>query len=207
MATSWSITGEYMEACSCDFLCPCIVQNMTTAATHDFCNFAMTFAITTGHFGDASLAGVRFAVIGQSKAVMSQGEWALGVIVDGAATEAQAAAIGAIASGQAGGPLAGLAPLVTDFRGVTRAPIEFLIEGQARTVRIAGQLEQTVQGVPSVSTPGECIAIDHTLHPANRRLNLATALKNVISCFGISWNTPSNRTNGHFAPFSWAGQG
>lgn len=207
MPTPWSINGEYMEACSCDFLCPCITQNSTTPATHEFCKVAMAFEITAGHFGDTPLDGVRFAVIAQSKAIMSQGDWALGVIVDERASDAQAAAIGTIASGQAGGPLAGFAPLVSDFRGVTRAPIEFDAQGHTRAVRIPGQLEQTVQGVPSLSAPGECIAIDNTLHPANRRLNLATALKNFISAFGIAWNAPDGRTNGHFAPFAWAGQG
>lgn len=207
MATSWSINGEYMEACSCDFLCPCIPQNMTTPATHDFCKVAMTFAISQGHFGETSLNGVRFVVIAQSKAIMSQGDWALGVVVDDRASEAQAAAIGAIASGHAGGPLAGFAPLVTDFRGLTRARIDFSALDHQRTVSIAGQLEQTLQGMPSISAPGECIAIDNTLHPANRRLNLATAIKNFIHCFGIEWDAPTGRTNGHFAPFAWAGQG
>ncbi len=207
MATPWSINGEYMEACSCDFLCPCITQNSTTPATHDFCKVAMTFAITQGNFGDTPLAGVRFAVIAQSKAVMSQGEWALGVIVDNSASDAQVTAIGAIASGQAGGPLAGFAPLVSDFRGVTRADIAFAVQDHQRTVSIAGQLEQAVHGVPSLSVPGACIAIDNTLHPANRRLNLATAIKNFIRAFGIEWDAPAGRTNGHFAPFAWAGQG
>lgn len=207
MATSWSLNGEYMEACSCDFLCPCITQNSTTPATHEFCKVAMTFEVAKGHFGTTDLDGVRFAVIAQSKAVMSQGDWALGVIVDEQATDAQVAAIAAIASGQVGGPLAGFAPLVSDFRGVTRAPIAFQAAAHTRTVSIPGQLEQHVEGVPSLSAPGECIAIDNTLHPANRRLNLATAIKNFISSFGISWNAPSGRTNGHFAPFAWAGQG
>jgi len=207
MPTSWSISGEYMEACSCDFLCPCITQNSTTPATHEFCKVAMTFEIADGHYGDTTLNGVRFAVIAQSKAVMSAGDWTLGVIVDERASDNQVAAIAAIASGQAGGPLAGFAPLVSDYRGVSRALIEFQATDHARAVNIPGQLEQIVQGVPSISAPGECIAIDNTLHPANRRLNLATAIKNFISSFGITWNAPSGRTNGHFAPFAWAGRG
>ncbi|NNL99688.1 MAG: DUF1326 domain-containing protein, partial [Gammaproteobacteria bacterium] len=58
MSESWEISGEYMEACSCEFLCPCITKNATTPATHDFCRVAMTFAISDGHFGDTPLAGV-----------------------------------------------------------------------------------------------------------------------------------------------------
>ena len=88
MSTAWKLDGEYMEACSCDFLCPCITQNATTPATHDFCKVAMTYAVTSGHYGETRLDGVVFAVIAQSKAIMSQGDWAMGVIVDESASDA-----------------------------------------------------------------------------------------------------------------------
>jgi hypothetical protein len=63
--------------------------------------------------------------------------------------------------------------------------------------------EQEVEGVPSVSASGECLAIDNTFHPANKRLNLATAVKNLIACFGIRWDDATDR-NGHFASFGTA---
>src|SRR5262245_50173153 len=105
MSEAWSIQGQYLEACSCEFLCRCIARNATTPATEDFCKFAMTYRIDSGHFGSTRLDGVTFAVIAQSKAIMSQGEWIMGAIVDERATDAQAQAIGEIASGRAGGPL------------------------------------------------------------------------------------------------------
>ena len=37
----------------------------------------------------------------------------------------------------------------------------------------------------------------------NKRLNLATAVRNVISAFGIEWRGEPDRTNGHFAAFDW----
>src|SRR5438105_6986841 len=33
MSQPWSISGEYMEACSCSYLCPCITSNATAPAT------------------------------------------------------------------------------------------------------------------------------------------------------------------------------
>jgi hypothetical protein len=204
MGERWTIEGEYAEACSCEFLCPCIPSNATAPASNDFCNFAMTFRIDSGRCGSVDLAGVRFAVVGRSKAVMAEGGWTMGVIVDDRASAEQADAIAEIASGRAGGPLAAFAPLVADFRGVERHPIRFEIDGNRRAVTIPGILEQTVEGVPSVAAAGECLAIDNVFHPANKRLNLATAVKNLIACFGISWNDATHR-NGHFAPFAWNG--
>jgi len=202
----WAIKGRYMEACSCDFLCcPCIRRNGTTPATHDFCKVALTFAIESGRYGDVPLGGVRFTVFFQSKAIMTQGGWIGGVIVDTAASDAQAEAVVAIASGSAGGPFGVFAPMLADFRGVERHPIAFVQEGKTVSVRIDGLLDQSVVGVDSVAVPGECVVIDNTFHPANKRLNLAIALRNVISAFGIEWTGEPNRTNGHFAPFDWQG--
>ncbi|MBL6749294.1 MAG: DUF1326 domain-containing protein [Nevskia sp.] len=206
MAIQWSAAGEYMEACSCDFLCPCIPKNATTPATHDFCKVALTFEIGNGQFGDVPLKGVRFAMIAQSKAIMSQGGWIAGLVIDPGATEAQVNAVAAIATAAGGGPLGAFAPLISDFRGIERLPIEFQVDGHRRSVRIPGVLEQSIEGVASHTVPGECVVIDNASHPVNKRLNLATALKSVIRCFGIEWTAAPDRTNGHFAPFNWHGR-
>jgi hypothetical protein len=73
MSTSWTIAGEYIEACYCDFLCPCITVNSTGPAVHDFCKVGVTFRIDDGRFGPTDHAGVCFAVVAESKAVMAEG--------------------------------------------------------------------------------------------------------------------------------------
>lgn len=206
MANPWTIRGEYMEACSCDFLCPCIPKNSTTPATHDFCKVALAFQIESGSFGSVSLDGLRYVLVAQSKAVMSEGEWIAGLVVDASASDEQAEALTAIASGQAGGPPAHLVPLISDFRGVEKHPIVFEKDGHACSVKIEGLLDQSVLGVESMSAPGECIVLDNTAHPVTPRLNLASAVRNMIRVFGIEWDDPAARTNGHFAPFDWSGE-
>jgi hypothetical protein len=199
----WTMKGQYMEACSCNFLCPCVPKNATTPATHDFCKVALAFAVDAGSYGDVHLGGVRFVFFAQSKAVMSHGDWVGGLIIDTSASDPQVEAVTAIASGAAGGPLALLAPLIGEFRGVERHPITFVKDGRSVSVRIDGRLDQQVVGVESVSVPGECVVVDNTFHPVNKRLNLATAVRNVISAFGIEWHGEPDRNNGHFAAFDW----
>ena len=205
MSTTWSIRGEFAEACSCRYLCPCIIDNATGEATEDFCDFAMTYRIDAGHFGTVDLAGVAFTLVAQSQKVMAAGGWIVGLVVDDGASAAQAEAVTAIASGRAGGPLAAVAPLIGEFRGVERHPIRFEQDGFRRVVTVPGVVEQEVHGVASVSASGECLGIDNTFHPANTRLNLAKAAKNLISAFGIRWNDTGSQRNGHFAPFAWSG--
>jgi hypothetical protein len=206
MATSWSVSGEYMEACSCDFLCPCIPKNSTTPATLDFCKVALAFEIRGGSYGATSMEGVRFVLVAQSKAIMSHGDWIGGLIIDSSATDEQVAGVAAIAGAAGNGPLAMFAPMISDFRGVERAAIKFVKDNGNVSVVVDGMLDQSIVGVESMVKAGEFVCIDNAAHPVNTRLNFATAVKNVISCFGIEWEDKAAKTNGHFAPFNWQGE-
>jgi hypothetical protein len=198
------VSGEYFETCSCDFVCPCLPSNMGAPPTDGACTFAMAFRIAQGRRGSVVLDGLGFAVIGHTPGVMSAGNWSVGVIVDDRATPEQAEAITAIASGQAGGPMAALGPLVGRFLGVERKPIRFEAAGLRRSVSIPGVLDQAVEGVPGAVNPEEPLYIDNTLHPANARLALAHATRSHVHVFGLDRDDTSGRKNGHFAPFSWA---
>ena len=206
MSINWQINGEYMEACSCDFLCPCIPKNSTTPATHDFCKVALAFEAKEGSYGNVSLDGIRWVFFAQSKAIMSEGDWIGGLVIDSKATDVQVEAITNICTRDSGDGLGKFAPLVTDFRGIERHPIEFVTDGNKVSVKIKGLLEQSLVGVESMSVQGECVVIDNTFHPVNKRLNLATAVRNVIRAFGIDWEDNSGSNNGHFAPFAWSGE-
>jgi hypothetical protein len=200
---AWQVSGEYFETCSCDYVCPCILTNMTAKPTKGACTFAMAFQIDRGRFGTVALDGLGFAVVGMTPGVMAEGNWKVGLVIDERATAEQEQAIVGIGSGQAGGPVGALGPLVGTFLGVDRKPIRFERSGLRRSVTIPGVLEQEAEGVPSVAKSGEPIFLENTAHPANSRLALMRALKSRLNVFGLSWDDTSGRNNGHFAPFNW----
>src|SRR5205809_504652 len=103
MTTSWKVSGQYYETCSCDFVCPCILQQMTVTPSKGTCTFAMGFQIERGTFGGESLNGLGFIVLGFTPEAMGKGNWSVGLVIDAKASAAQRDAIAAIASGQAGG--------------------------------------------------------------------------------------------------------
>ncbi len=205
MATKWQISGDYFETCSCDYVCPCIPTNLKGRPTQGDCHFAMVYQIDKGRHGRSTLDGLSFAVVGRTPAVMGEGNWSVGLIVDERATPEQQQAITAIVSGQAGGPMAALAPLIGTFLGVETRRIEITKNGMTRSVSIPGVLDQAVQGMESPTKPGEPVCLDNTLHPANARLALAHATRSHLSAFGLSWNDTSGNNNGHIAPFKWRG--
>jgi hypothetical protein len=201
--TSWQLSGDYFETCSCDFLCPCLPSNLAAQPTKDSCTFAMVFHIDHGRYGDLSLDGLHFAVVGYTPGVMSQGNWSVGVILDDRATTEQQQAIAAIASGQVGGPMASLGPLIGSFLGTVVGPIHYQRNQLQRSVTIPGLLEQAVEGVSSAANASEPLYIDNTLHPANTRLALGRATQSHLHAFGLAWDEASGKNNGHFAPFHW----
>ena len=202
---TWELTGQYMESCDCDYLCPCIFTNPQGPATHEHCTALMVYRIDRGHKGDVSLDGLKFALVIRSKRIMADGDWVFGVVVDHKATEAQRQALGDIVSGKAGGPPQMIRDnLVSDFRGIEFRPIEFTMEGLRRATEIPGVLAFEIEGVASRNRSGEPFYLDNTAHPANRRLALARARKTEVQGFGLSLSLSGKGNNGHFAPFAWA---
>lgn len=202
---AWRIKGEYMETCNCTYLCPCIYTHMTARPSEGDCKVAIAMRIDEGQKDGVDLAGTAFVVMMMSPGPMADGNMTVGLIVDDKASDAQVAAIGEIASGAAGGPMAGFAPLVGHMAGLERRPIRF--ESDGRTARVsAGELvDQAVEAVMGGADPARPIHLDNTAHPVNHRLALARASHARLDGFGIRWEDDSGSRNGHFAPFNWAG--
>ena len=111
MATStWKISGDYFEACSCDSVCPCPTSGLAARPTQGFCDAGLVFHIERGSYGSTSLDGLSFAVLLHTPGPMISGNWTVGLIVDDKATPQQREALTTIASGQGGGPMAASAP-------------------------------------------------------------------------------------------------
>lgn len=196
---AWQISGRYMETCNCDYLCPCPLTGMTKT-THGHCIFAMAFQIDRGRFEDVPLDGLSFIVVGRTPGNMGEGNWSVGLIADDKADSKQQEALAAIVSGQAGGPMANIAPLVGNFIGVEAQPISFSADG--KSVSAGGLIDQALE--PAMGMGGEQLHLDNTGHPASNRLGLATATKSHVHAFGIDWDDVSGGNNGHCNPFNWS---
>jgi hypothetical protein len=203
--TQWKIEGDYMETCNCSMLCPCITTNLSAKPTEGDCKAAIAMKIKKGEKDGVTLDGLSFVVLMHSPGPMIEGSIKVGLIIDERASDAQVEAITAIASGAAGGPMANLAPLVSELAGVERRPISFTGESMSFAVRAGELIDQEIAGIASMADANVPIYIDNTAHPANKRLALAKAVKSVFNAFGIIWKDNSGTRNGHFAPFSWAG--
>lgn len=124
--TDWKVSGRYYEVCNCEAVCPCVVFSPPTEGE---CVAALGWQIDAGHYGDTNLSGLNVAMLATARGNMKDGNWRVALYTDGGADAQQAEALGAIFSGQAGGHLANLGPLIGEVMGVRPARIALKSEG------------------------------------------------------------------------------
>jgi len=198
---AWSLKGNYVETCSCELMCPCNMS-MDHGATYDYCRVTLVFDIVEGDVDGTDIAGRRLAVIADTPKVMTEGNWRLGVFVDDEASDEQADKLVQVFSGQLGGPMGGLAPLVGEMLGVERARIDVTHDGLRHTVRIGDAIDFEIEDiVPFGVEDGTPVRFNGMFHPVGSDLTMAEAKRTQIDAFGISYE---GKTGLSKYEFSWA---
>jgi hypothetical protein len=198
---AWKLKGSYVETCSCDLICPCNAS-FDHGATYDFCRVTLVFAIREGEIDGTSVDGLNVAAIADTPKVMTDGNWRLGVFVDERASDEELEKLVGVFSGQMGGPMAGLAPLVGEMLGVERAPIEVVAAGLRHSVRVGEVIDFEIEDiVPFGIETGRPVRFDGMFHPAGSNLTIAEATRSRINAFGIEYE---GKTGLSTSEFSWA---
>src|SRR3954471_21632839 len=197
---AWKIEGTYFETCSCEVVCPC-TASLALGADYERCKVTLVFHVTDGDVEGTDVGGLTVAAVADTPKVMSEGDWRLGVFIDAAASDEQAEKLGGVFSGQLGGPMAALGPLVGEQLGVERAPIAVREEGLRHAVRIGDAVDFEIEDiVPFGVENGEPARLTGIFHPAGSELTIARATRSRISAFGIEYEAGS----GFSHAFRWA---
>jgi hypothetical protein len=198
---AWKLSGTYFETCSCEVVCPC-TASLALGADYDRCRVTLVFNIVTGEVDGTDVGGLKVAAIADTPKVMSEGNWRLGVFVDAAASDEQAAKLTAVFGGQLGGPMEALGPLVSENLGVERATIEVREDGLRHSVKIGAGIDFEIEDVVSFGvTTGEPARLSGIFHPAGSELTIAKATRSRINAFGIEYEGKSAFSSSKFA---WA---
>lgn len=196
---TWSLKGQYFEACNCEAACPCV---FLSPPTEDDCTALLGWHIDSGDFQGTDLDGLNVALAVLSPGHMAEVQWQVALYLDDRATEAQAQALGAIFSGQAGGHPERLAGHIGEVLGAGPASIEFASEGKKLSMTIAGVAEAaiaaaegqgggdiTVSGHPLAVAPGFPVVVSRSEHLT-------------YEDHGMRWNLTEK--NGFFSPFAYS---
>jgi hypothetical protein len=182
-------------------MCPCNLS-FDHGATYDYCRATLAFDVKEGEIDGTSVAGLKVVTIIDTPKVMTDGNWRLGMFIDDNATDEQAEKLTLVFSGQLGGPMAGLAPLVGEVVGVERARIEVSDEGLRHGVRVGDAIDFEIEDiVPFGKESGEPVRFDGMFHPVGANLTMAEAKRSRISAFGIEYEGKTGLSTSEFA---WA---
>jgi len=202
---TWQFEGDYFENCNCDVVCPCLFSPLPPFAsepTAGACEVGFGFHIDRGQFGSTRLDGLNAALAVRTPGRMGEGNWSVAVYVDERADADQNAALQQIFTGQVGGPIGALGPLISTVLGVKTVPITFGKEGKRRSIEIPGSMHFAVHAAPSLNPEREIWAAN--AHPFAEQVAMAVGDDGSgWEDYGMRWDNAGK--NGHYAPIRWSG--
>ena len=125
------------------------------------CDSFVAYRIDRGTIRGVDVSGLAFAFVARIPGNVLKGNWTAAIYVTDRATPQQKAAILDVWTGKCGGPIADLAALVGEIKGVHDAPIEFKLEKGKGTLRIGQQVEAEM--APYTDASGNPTTISNTI--------------------------------------------
>lgn len=98
---AWSVAGNVLIACNCDFGCPC---NFNALPTHGACEGGWIWIIEKGHVDDVRLDGIGVGLFAKWPGAIHEGGGRAIAYVDERATAGQRSALTTMLRGELGGP-------------------------------------------------------------------------------------------------------
>jgi hypothetical protein len=156
----WTIEADYLQACNCDYGCPCEFE---APPTKGFCEGVGAWRINRGSYGNVSLNGLGLGFALRSPAALHLGNITLALFVDQRANQQQRDSLVQIASGQAGGmPFEIIASLVSKLSGPHFVPIQFNVQGKNSSAKIGNVASMGFEPIKNpVTGQPESIRIEH----------------------------------------------
>ena len=200
---AWQLEGTYFENCPCDMVCPCTTSAFSMPADQDRCRVVLAFHIDRGEVEGVDVGGRSVVVLADTPALMGEGNWRVGMVMDAAASPEQAEKLGAVFGGQLGGPMAMLSPLISEMLGMESAAIEYHDDGRRHSLRVGEMMDIEIEDFVAPANPGGPVErLSGMFHPASSELTIARATRSSVDAFGLSFSHVGK--NGHSAPFAWA---
>jgi len=198
---AWKVEGTYFENCNCDWVCPCSVTSFALPATGDRCNVILNYHVKSGQVDGVDVSGRSVSIVADAPKNMLEGNWRVGVIIDDKASKEQADKLAGVFSGQMGGPMAALSPLIGEVLGIEQQPIDYKDDGHRHTVRIGHDIAVDVEDFTAEGL-SETTKLSGVAHPSNSTLTIARPTSSRIKAFGMDFKNEGK--SAFSAPFRWS---
>lgn len=196
---SFSVEGDYFETCQCDVSCPCI---WLKPADNEECDVILAWHVSKGEKDGVDLSGMNAVLAVHSPKQMTDGGWKVALYLDDRATPEQSEALGAVFSGQAGGHLAGLAPLIGEVAGVAPAAITFDRSNGSLHAEVAGVLTMSAEEIKGLDGENPPVITNPLLWAITQP---ATQAKSGDVSYHGHWDVEYSGTNSFVTDFKYEG--
>ncbi|QID18422.1 DUF1326 domain-containing protein [Nitrogeniibacter mangrovi] len=195
---SWQVSGTYFEACNCASMCPCVVLG---APTEGGCTAVVAWHVDSGSYDGVVLDDRNVVLLGATPGHMLETPWKVALYLDERASAEQQQALGAIFSGQVGGPLGALAPLVGEVLGVKAAPIEFSAEGTKRRLRVSTVIAMDIAAIEGQG--GKPVTVENVPFTPVPGFPAVLAKSSALSIHDHGFDLDISDRNGFYSPFAY----
>jgi len=158
--TKWSLEADFLQACNCDYGCPC---EFSAPPTKGFCEGTGVWKIAKGNYGSLSLDGLAVGFAAHWPKAIHEGNGTLALFIDERASKEQREALLTICSGQAGGlPFEILVNTFSKVLDPIFTPIEVKMDGRNSAAKIGDQLHVQVEPIKNpVTGEPEDVRVEH----------------------------------------------
>ncbi len=145
-----------INACNCDWGCPC---NFNSLPTKGFCTGAYAANIRTGNLDGVKLDGVKFVWAGKWPKAIHEGNGTCKILIDEKATKEQRGALEAILRGQHGGlPWEIFKNTVDEWLAVSYVPFEWKFDGPNSWYKAGSEAQASLAPMRNTVTGAEASA-------------------------------------------------
>jgi len=158
--TKWSLEADFLQACNCDYGCPC---EYSAPPTRGFCEGVGAWKINQDSFGDGNLDGLAIGFAAHWPKAIHEGNGTLALFVDEKASAKQREALLTICSRQAGElPFEILATTFSKMLDPFFVTFNFKIDGRNSSVRVGNAMAMEAEPIKNpVTKEPESVRVEH----------------------------------------------
>ena len=197
---NWRTKGTLLQACNCDWGCPC---NFNAPPTYGSCDGSWIGQIDEGNYGDARLDGLNFVIGAHWPQAIHLGNGEGFVLIDERADQAQRGGLAAILTGKVGGPFGILPNTITPLHGPQFLPIEVNLNGANSSVKAGTAVELETEPIKNPVSGAD--AFPGVVLPQGLLYSTSTRASSKSFRVRAGVNFESSGKDAAFSPFEWSG--
>jgi hypothetical protein len=186
----WNFEADFLQACNCDYGCPC---EFSAPPTRGNCEGMVAWQIRTGNYGSVKLDGLGLGFAVYWPKAIHEGNGTAAVFVDERASAEQRDALLQIASGKAGGlPFEIIVTTFSKILDPQFVPFKFNLNGKNSSVKIGDAMDIALEPIKNpVTGEEESVRVEHSTGFIFKSAECVSAAKMRINAGELKFSWPN----------------